>query len=294
MRRALALVMLLGACSDRAERPAPAPPSSSPPAGGATDPWNAGPPARDTAPPAPTDPLPHPFVWAATKDGRTLTLIGTLHAGVDAKDRLPLWAWKRVEAAPALAVEVDPLDPDLTAWAVRRHDAPTLREELGEVYWAKLVDMLGERTLALSGFSSTAAIAMQVSGYGGNVEATATMDFILLQRAKTLGKRIVYLETARSQSELLASLFTLDALKRLVDHRDGLPGPNRRMFAAYEEGDLETFAASARQAAALQVADEAGLARLDAALLLDRNRAWIPALEELLAARGFEVRRLAE
>lgn len=322
MRRAPALVVVvvvIAACSDRGEQPAAASRSTpAAPTGSATDPWNAGPPASDTAPPAPTDPLPHPFVWAAEKDGRTLTLIGTMHAGVDAKDRLPLWAWKRIEAAPALAVEVDPLDPDLSIWAVRKHDAPTLREELGEAYWAKLVDVLGERNLAFSGLSSTGAIAMQVSGYGGTIEATTTMDFIILQRAKTLGKRIVYLETAKSQSDLLASLFTLDALKRLIDHHDALPAPNRRMFAAYEAGDLETFAASARQAAALQVADAAALARLEAALLLDRNRAWLPALEQLhargdavvavgalhlagkgsvldlLAARGFKISRLAE
>src|SRR5687767_14738259 len=55
----------------------------------AGDPWNDNASARDDELPPPDDPFPRPFVWVAEKGGKTTTLVGTMHAGIDAKRRLP-------------------------------------------------------------------------------------------------------------------------------------------------------------------------------------------------------------
>jgi uncharacterized protein YbaP (TraB family) len=313
----LALVVLLAvACSDRSEPRSAPKPVAPEPAGG--DPWGAGPPARDDAPPNPTRPLAHPFVWVAEKDGRATTLLGTIHVGVDAKDRLPLWVWKRLETATSLAIEADPLDPALASWTLRAAEAPTLREELGEAYWAKLVALMGENRLVLNGLSSTAMVAAQMSGYGGRVEETLAMDFALLGRAKKLDKALVYLETAQMQSAMLTAQFSLDALKLLLDRYQELPRINRAFFRAYEDGNADEFDARGREAFSQQVPDRAALEKLVSELLLERNRAWVPQIEalhakgdafvavgalhlvgtgsvlDLLGERGYKIRRLTE
>ncbi|MDX2091939.1 MAG: TraB/GumN family protein [Kofleriaceae bacterium] len=281
----IALVVLLAvACGDRSEHgPEQAPKPTTPTGAASGDPWGAPPPARDEAPPNPTRPLEHPFVWVAEKDGHATTLLGTLHAGFDAKDRLPLWVWKRLENAKTLVVEADPLDPELSSWTMRAPGSPTLREELGEEYWAKLVDLMGRKQLAMNGLSSTAMVAAQISGYGNRVEATLAMDFALLGRAKKLDKAIVYLERAKAQGAMLTAQFSLEALKLLIDRHEDLPRINRAFFRAYEDGDAQTFDALGRESFSKQVPDYAAHQRLIAQLLTDRNRAWLPVIEELHA-----------
>lgn len=312
----LAVVVLVAvACSDRSTPEAkPVPVGSA----AAADPWGAGPPARDDAPPNPTRPLAHPFVWVAEKDGHSTTLLGTIHAGVDAKDRLPLWVWNRLETAKTVAIEADPLDPALSAWTLRAADGPTLREELGEAYWARLVELMGKKHLAVSGLSSTALVAAQMSGYGNRVEETLAMDFALLGRAKKLDKAVVFLETATAQSDMLKRQFSLEALKLLIERYQDLPRINRAFFRAYEDGNAGEFDELGREAFSKQVADPAALEKLISELLVERNRAWVPRIEELhakgdafvavgalhlvgkdnvldlLVERGYRIRRLVE
>src|ERR1700760_3319989 len=52
----------------------------------------------------PKDPLPHPLFWAIEKDGKTTFVLGTMHIGIDADDRLPTYVWTRFHAATTFAM----------------------------------------------------------------------------------------------------------------------------------------------------------------------------------------------
>ena len=54
---------------------------------------------RELPPPKVTRPFERPFVWSAARDGKTMYLFGTLHGGVDAEKRIPLWVWKHFDEA---------------------------------------------------------------------------------------------------------------------------------------------------------------------------------------------------
>ena len=82
----LATLLAAGACrsneepkaSNEAPKAQPAAPASAP--GSAVDPW-ADNGAPELPPPRVTNPFERPFVWSATRDGKTTYLFGTVHGG---------------------------------------------------------------------------------------------------------------------------------------------------------------------------------------------------------------------
>jgi uncharacterized protein YbaP (TraB family) len=244
----------------------------------ADDPWAGN--KKPLGPPAVTDPLPHPFAWGVTKDGKTSTFFGTMHAGVSADERIPTWVWKRFDAATTLVTEVDMKDLELSTWTIRP-PGPTLRDELGEEYWSKLEGMAGPAQAAMLNLGSTAMAAMRVSGYGSVVPDTAPMDGMLRLRAEEHGKQLVFLEPAKQQGQMLTALNDLTSLRTLIDNRERLSDLNRQFFAAYENGDAEKLAVLGSESFRAQSRDPATHARILSTLVYERNRAWLPEIERL-------------
>src|SRR5688572_18637239 len=60
---------------------------------------------------APSDPLPRALFWSIEKDGKTSYALGTIHIGVDAKQRLPAVVWDKLDAAAGFAMEANLEDP---------------------------------------------------------------------------------------------------------------------------------------------------------------------------------------
>jgi uncharacterized protein len=283
----LALLATLGCKSGDA--PAPATKTSSQPASpsASTDPWADDTP-RQLPPPKVTHPFEHPFVWTATRDGKTTYLFGTVHAGVNAEHRIPTWVWEYFDGATTLIEEANLQDLDLIQWTVRP-DGPTLHQELGDEYWAKLEAMVTPMMAGFMDTQATAVAALRVSGYGGAARDSAAgpMDGELLVRAQGLKKKIEFLETGKFQSALFGDLFDLAALKRLLDRKDALKPLNRQFLDAYVEGDETHFLELSRAHMAVQASDDdPGAEKLVERLLLARNRSWIPALEKAHAAGG--------
>jgi len=46
------------------------------------------------------------LIWEAKRGQQTVTLVGTMHVGVQ-PDQIPGWLWARLEAADTLVTEVD-------------------------------------------------------------------------------------------------------------------------------------------------------------------------------------------
>lgn len=282
MRLAALLVATLVACKS-GDAPRPAPKAT---AGSAIDPWNDDRP-KALPPPKVTNPFEHPFVWIVTKDGKTTYLFGTVHGGVDAEHRIPLWVWDFFDHSATLLEEADLQKLDIAKWTVRP-EGPTLHQELGDEYWAKLEAMI---TPVVAGFldtQATAVAALRVSGYGGSVrdQTAIAMDGELRVRADGLGKKVEFLETGAAQSAMLGELFNLASLKRLLNQRDALKQLNAPFIDAYVDGDETRFAELARAQMRLQAGDDVSTGKLVNRLLLSRNRAWIPAIEQAHAAGG--------
>src|ERR1700754_683478 len=91
--------------------------------------------------PTPKDPLPHPLFWSVEKGGKKTYVLGTMHIGIDADNRLPLYVWCRLHAAPTFAMEAD-LD-DAAAVDALRPTPTSLRAQIGDDYWKKLEAAVG-------------------------------------------------------------------------------------------------------------------------------------------------------
>lgn len=308
-----------GSASTTAGAPGSAASSPLPAAAGsaaAIDPWaDNGP--RALPPPKVTRPFERPFVWSATRGGKTMYLFGTLHGGVDAEKRIPLWVWKHFDEATTLVEEANLQDLEIVKWTVRP-DGPTLRAELGEEYWGKLESILTPRGAGFLDTQATPVATLRVSGHGGGGRDLAgPMDGELLVRAQGLKKQIVFLETGAFQGDLFGALYGADTLRRLIDRRDELKTLNPRFIDAYVDGDGERLLELSRAMFRLGVPGDADLEAFWGRLLVERNRRWIATLEaqhakdgtvfvavgalhflgsdnvvDLLRARGFSVERM--
>lgn len=314
------LALVVGACRSTdpatAERHAPAQTSTSTSTGAvAVDPW-APQAQRALPPPQVTDPFPRPMFWAATRDGKTTYLFGTLHGGVNAERRIPRWVWDQFDAASTLVLEVNLQDVELSRWTIRP-EGRSLRDELGEAYWARFEEMVTPFAASMLDHQATAVATLRASGYGAAAPDQAVpMDGELLVRAQGLKKQLVFLETAAFQGDMFTRLYDLASLRRLIDRRAELAAVNPGFTDAYVEGDDTKLTELARAQFRLVAADDRALDRFMDTLLIARNRGWIPKLEQahaaggafvavgvlhltgkdsvldLLRSRGFEVRRL--
>jgi uncharacterized protein YbaP (TraB family) len=243
--------------------------------------------AQDQPVPVPhaKDPLPHPLFWAVEKDGITTYLLGTMHIGVDAEDRLPDAVWKKLDAAKSFAMETDISDPTLAS--MRERDHGTLHEDLGPEYWHKL-EVATTPTLArgmdrLKPLVAVATLSLK------NLPRTPPMDGVLLAHAKSEHKAIVYLEPAKREAELLEKWMTVGALKELLDDGDAAAQLTGDMVSAYVAGDeAKILAISAREHAdfAKHGHSDAEWEQQMSDLLYGRNASWIEPLERLHAAGG--------
>jgi uncharacterized protein YbaP (TraB family) len=292
MKRALfvGLAVALIACKQSAPpptaQPAPAPsaqPSAQPaapatqPQAKAADPWSK---------PAPKkDPLARPLFWSIEKDGKTSYALGTIHLGVDAEARLPQIVWDKIDASPAFAMETDLNDPALKT--VLECIGCSLKKELGPVYWKKLEAELTPAVAARvdSMKPMVAATMMSIRG----LPMTTQMDTLLLARATTQKKTILYLEEPSVQAAILEKHMNVKALKAMLDDVEGGQKHTKLMLDAYTSGDevaMVKLSESEREQSLKHgyTAKEYDATMQD--MLYGRNASWIPAIEKAHAAGG--------
>jgi uncharacterized protein YbaP (TraB family) len=289
MRRPLALLLslvtawALVACQrDSARKPAPAATgdaatSTTGPAASADDPW---------APKlAPAQVIERPMIWAATRDGKTTYLFGTIHLGVNADAQLPAWLKAKLDGARVFAMEADLSDPKLLS-SLQRTDGGSLRLDLGPAHWAKLEELAGKELAAgLDKMKPFAAMAVLEATF---LPKTLPMDSVLETRARHAGKPLVYLELAMRQLEIVEPFMTSADVKAFLDNVDYVKAQSLKMLDAYHRGDEKTLAAMFDDQTLWKAAgrDPAQFHTFIKALLADRNEAWIPVIEKLHAEGG--------
>lgn len=240
---------------------------------------------RGTSDPPATGPLPHPLLWSAEKDGRTSYFFGTMHAGIDAATRMPSIVWRTIDAAPAFAMETD-LD-EAAGSAAPARTARSLRDALGDAYWAKLEGALGSDAARELEYLPPMTAAAMLSLRG--LPRTPAMDRVLSAHAAEEHKPIVFLEPASRQLAVLDRWFDLKALRAMLDQLPTSEQHARALLAAYVAGDERTILAltADERAEALRhgyTAEEYD--REMDELLYQRSASWLAAIEQLHARGG--------
>ncbi len=284
----LTMVTVLG-CSKTSDKAPPNPPAPTseatpvdraapaPPAATAADPWKAQPTQKD--------PLAKPFLWSIEKDGRTSYALGTIHLGVDAETRLPQVVWDKIDALPALAVETDLADPTLQD--VIKCVGCSLRRDLGQGDWNKLESIVGPRIAATLDSMKPMAAATLLSVQA--LPQTASMDSVLLARAQTRNKRLVYLEHAKDAARVLEKWMDVRALKMLLSDYELVKSQTAQLLDAYVRGDDAAMLALSdkdRERSLAHGYTKADLDEQQRDMLYARNAAWIPAIEAMHAGGG--------
>ena len=226
-----------------------------------------------------------PLLWAATRDGTTTYLFGTIHVGVNADTQLPAWLKAKVDGARAFAMEANLSEPGLLG-AFNRTDGGSLRLDLGPEAWAKLEGVVGaDMARGVDKLKPIAAMTMLEASF---LPQTSAMDPALEGRAARAGKPIVYFESALRQLEIVDPLITAADVKAFLDNLEYAKGKLIELRDAYLAGDAETLGKQFEDTT-LWVAAGRDLAQFPGfvkALLENRNAAWIPQIEKLHAEGG--------
>lgn len=285
-RRGVALVVSLvalvaiGACKDASPRSQPAPTAGSATAAGAgtgDDPWAP----KIVAAPA----IERPMLWAATKDGTTTYLFGTIHVGFNADTQLPAWLKAKLDGARAFAMEANLAEPGLIGMMART-DGGSLRLDLGPEAWAKLEAVIGaDMARGVDKMKPIAAMTMLEASF---LPKTTGMDTALEARAAAAKKPIIYFESAKRQLEIVDAFIGARDVKAFLDQLDYAKAKIGELRDAYQAGDGEVLGKQFGDDTLWKAAgrDPAQFPAFVKALLEDRNATWIPQIEKLHAEGG--------
>lgn len=263
------------------------------------------------------------FLWRVTKGGHSSWLYGTLHVG-----RQP-WMFPGPQARMALqsvdrlALELDLLDPSIMSRVMSLMTAEPAAAPLPEPIAKRLKSLAeawcaGPELAALKPELQAVSLTVSAARRAG-LEAAYGADLFLALQARRIGKPVVSLETPESQMGVLLQP-NVDETVRFVDHalaemESGQALPTlERLAQAWARGDWNELSHYADWCRCLDTEEDRALMRK---LNDERNLAMAAqvasrheggeklfvavgalhmigpqGLPALLAARGFEVRRM--
>jgi uncharacterized protein len=209
-----------------------------------------------------------------------------LHLGVDAERQLPPWVMNKLDNAPAFAMETDIGDAGAMFRLMKRPDGKKLSEELGPTDWKRLQDQIGAGVA--DGLDTARPFFAMMTLAMKDLPMTPPMDSVLHERAKSAGKKIVFLESIESQIAAIEPFATAADIRALLDNlaygrkqslllsETYVSGDDAKLSAMFDDKTL--WIAAGRDPARFGEFLEATLSR--------RNRAWIPLLEQLATDGG--------
>ena len=231
------------------------------------------------------------FMWRAVKGEATIHLLGSVHAGRDAWYPLDGRIETALAAADTVACELDVSDPATVmqaAVAAQKEGmypaGESLRDHVSASVWAELSERLGGMVPAtVLERMRPGLVAMTLSQKlmaEAGLDVQSGVDIHVLQRARTLEKPIVALETVEEQIALLLGdgavvdgLLLEEALA--LDPADMTAQLEDRL-AAWEAGDPEAM----HEAATRYELDDPRMTRFREQLLDERNQRMASALAD--------------
>ena len=223
-----------------------------------------------------------PYFFRIEKAGKTSYLLGTRHIGVGWR-KMPDAVHQALEGASLVVFET--VDDDGTDDTPAR--AAPLREVLGPSLWARYRELAGD-ALADSVENGTPAEGMLMLMVI-HEDRLASLELEITQRAEALAKPMRGLETSAFQQRLLDKYLDARAARAFVENIDSLDELRQDTIddlTEYCSGTDETPGMDPKERADMKKSGytDAEIDAMDKEMLTDRNRAWIPTLEPILAA----------
>ncbi|MDQ8023227.1 MAG: TraB/GumN family protein [Moraxellaceae bacterium] len=232
---------------------------------------------------------------------------------------------RRFEAAPALAVELDPLNPDVSARMMKEAQLPagqSLSDGMSSAERRRYEQVMarlglpGEVLMSMKPWMAATVITLMAAEREG-YSATQGIDMWFVSRAREAGKRVLELETAERQLAALTGGSEAEQMEQLrlalqLVERNQMKPYFDRMRIAWQRGDMAALDAvmtetmsgdSAWREALLDRRNEEmvvtltqWLARGDTVFVVVGAGHMIgdKGLPALLAARGYKVRQIAD
>lgn len=237
---------------------------------------------------------PTPLLWRASDGDNSVYLLGSFHLLKPGDYPLAASVDEAFDDAESLLFELSPAemsDPALgqkLATAARFADGRSLRESVSAETWARLEAYAGARGIAienLHGFEpwfvalTISIIEMQRTG----LDPSLGLDRHLMERAAKAGKPASGLETGDMQVALFDGMSEDEqrqSLEETLGELDGFEAEIDRLHGYWRSGDGDGMF------------DEMGAEMRDKypklyrRINVDRNRAWLPRLEQILARSG--------
>jgi uncharacterized protein YbaP (TraB family) len=260
-------------------------------------------------------------MWRVTRDGRSSYLFGTLHVGRPAWRRFGPQVSAALRASDVLALEIDPNDPDLLK-AMAELRPP---QELPAPLQARLTRAFERACVSADSLATlhpvlqaTTLTVLEARWFG--MDPSYALEQGLAAQARTLGRRIVSLETAAQQTAALVPDDEAEARSLLDQSLQQLEDESarrvlQRLAVAWELGDLaaledyekwcECITNEADRGFLRQLSDERNPAMADGIEAQHRlgkrvfaavgalHMTGPQSLPALLARRGFRVERIA-
>jgi uncharacterized protein YbaP (TraB family) len=187
------------------------------------------------------------FLWEAQKGDKHLTLVGTMHIGIKAEDMDPL-LWQRLNEADTVIIETD-LSTDRSALMAQYMTLPVgqdLSLLLGERHWLKLLSVLKEARLPLSPEQlkrmspmAAGALLLQVQTQDDQEEEarSTSIDSVIFERGRSLGKTLRTLETNEEQLQSLQKVFHIETIQKALDDWETEAKDYAELKKAFKEGN---------------------------------------------------------
>ncbi len=260
----------------------------------------------------PPPPLQKGFVWEAKRGDQVVTLIGTMHLGVR-KDEIPPIVWQRLQASDRVLIETDAdaATPLLLQRYLLLPAGESLKQKLGERDWQRLVALLKKSFPTMTSdqidrMSPAAAASQLMTADALHADDQGpSMDQTICETAKARGKACLIFETIEEQLSYLKDVFTIAALRDMLDHPEG--DDFQALQKAYLAGDqarleeMITEMPSEMRTILLDRRNEKWISRLDSLLGPKQTLIAVGAahfggqksLLRLMTARGFTIRPLS-
>jgi len=260
------------------------------------------------------------LLWRVTRDGRTSHLYGTVHVGKPAWQVFGPQTAAALRASDVLALEIDPTDPAVLAVLEDKTPAPPMSDAL-KLRLRAATERACVPLLALANLhpvlQATTLTVLDARWLG--LDPNHSVELQLVQRAKARRMRVVSLETAEQQKQVLVPTEAAEAvamIEQTLDQLDSLVSRRvlERMVGAWERGDLDALeryedwcecaATDDERAFLRRLNDERNVPLADRIVALHGQGRRVfaavgtlhmtgpAALPRLLAERGFKVERV--
>lgn len=223
------------------------------------------------------------FLWQVNKGQARNWLFGTIHAGVDAESEMPPEVLQALESSPCFVMETDPSQVNSKELfeLSRLPDEQSLDNMLSKAHWEKLLQKL-QSTLPEAALKTSQPWFAAMLYLQELIPPGASMDRLLLDRAKAGRKKIVALENWQDAVTAFAKVIDIKDLDEMVSDDNKLLEQNRRLINAYRSGDGERLSQLMLEVSKGQASAQSKLYHLLAA----RNQLWLPRLDEAIADGG--------